>query len=101
MPRPRRRVDCSFRVEEAKDVEQALDEWLTLAEEAGEADEAGVLRRVRRALGKLRRGIAYVTIDNPSASAEPGVLAFPRPAPDWGTVALPDDEEEPEPDAEG
>jgi hypothetical protein len=60
----RRRVDLSLRVQEAKDVEQALSDWLLWYEEAGgEGKGAG---RVRRVLVRLQRGIEYVIEVNPS-----------------------------------
>ncbi len=56
----RRRVDLSLRVQEARDVEEALGEWLTWATLDSDDGESQMMARVRRVVGRLRRGIAYV-----------------------------------------
>jgi hypothetical protein len=60
----RRRVDLSLRVQEAKDVEQALTDWLAWYAEAGGEGQGAM--RVGRVLVRLRRGITYVIEVNPS-----------------------------------
>lgn len=60
----RRRVDLSLRVQEARNVEEALADWLAWDPESGEQEQKNA--RVRRVLVRLRRGIEYVTEVNPS-----------------------------------
>lgn len=66
----RRRVDLSLRLEVANAVEFALNDWLQTLEAAGVAADDDTERRVRKALGAIRRGIQYVTIDNPTPQAQ-------------------------------
>ena len=63
----RRRVDLSLRVQEARDVEVALEDWLVWAREAEHTQDGRMSEaRVRRVVTRLRRGIEYVTEVNPS-----------------------------------
>lgn len=67
---PRRRVEIFFRLEEAQAVVELIEDTLDLIVanawvESGDR-EAAFVHRVKRALGKLRIGIDYVTKVNPT-----------------------------------